>query len=164
MERIAHSRPCLGKDERRAVEGVLKSGQLSQGEYVRRFEAQMAVFHGVKDAVAVSSGSAALHLALLALGVGPGDEVIVPAYVCTALINAVRYTGADPKIVDVDPIDGNIAVACAARARGRRTKAMIVPHMFGRPADLRALSGLGVPIIEDCAQAIGATGQGRSPQ
>jgi dTDP-4-amino-4,6-dideoxygalactose transaminase len=116
---------------------------------------------GVGHAAAVSSGTAALHLALLGLGVGPGDEVILPSLVCSAPLHAVLAAGATPRLVDCDPATANLDAAYARRAVGRRTKAIIVPHAFGLPADLGDLCALGPPVIEDCAQALGATYGGR---
>ncbi len=153
---IPHSRPMVGAVEARAVASVIGSSLLAQSEKVMEFERMFAEFIGVKGAVAVNSGTAALHLALLGLGIGRGDEVIVPSFVCTALVNAVRYTGADVRVVDVVEQDGNISPEATAGAINKKTKAIIVPHMFGYPADLRDLLALGVPIIEDCAHSVGA--------
>ncbi len=153
---IPHSRPMVGAVEARAVASVIGSALLAQSGKVMEFEHMFAEFIGVKDAVAVNSGTAALHLALLVLGVGRGDEVIVPSFVCTALVNAVRYTGADVRVVDVVEQDGNICPEAVVRAVNKKTKAIIVAHMFGQPADLNRLSAFGVPIIEDCAHSVGA--------
>lgn len=116
----------------------------------------MAAFLGRPHAIAASSGTAALHLVLAALGIGPGDEVILPSFVCSALLNAVNYTGARAVPADIEAATLNMDPLDAARRLSRRTKALIVPHMFGLPADLDRLLGLGVPIIEDCAQSIGS--------
>ncbi|MDR5708526.1 MAG: DegT/DnrJ/EryC1/StrS family aminotransferase [Armatimonadota bacterium] len=159
---VPHSRPTLDKADIRAVTGVLRSGQIAQGEVTRRFERAVARFVGVQDGVATSSGTAALHLALLALGVGPGDEVILPSYTCVALLQAVRYVGAIPKLVDLEPDGYNLSVEEVRRRITRRTRALLVPHMFGTPADIEALCGLGVPVVEDVAQALGATVRDRS--
>jgi dTDP-4-amino-4,6-dideoxygalactose transaminase len=109
----------------------------------------------------VSSGTAALHLALLALGVGVGDEVILPTLVCAAPLHAVLATGARPRLADCDPATANLDVAAVRRALRRRTRAIVVPHAFGLPADLAELCALGPPVIEDCAQALGAAYRGR---
>ncbi len=158
---MPHSRPTVDEADVRAVAAVLRSGQLAQGEVTRRFEQAVARVLGVRDGVATSSGTAALHLALLALGVGRGDEVILPSYTCAALLHAVRYVGATPKLVDLEPDGYNLCPAEVRRRVTRRTRAVVVPHMFGVPANLEALSGLGVPVVEDVAQALGATVRGR---
>ena len=116
---------------------------------------------GVKYAAAVSSGTAALHLALLGLEVSKGDEVIVPSFVCTALLNAVNYTGATPVIADIEPQTLNIDPQDVAAKIKPTTKAIVVPHMFGLMADIENLSRFGVPLIEDCAQSAGADWDGR---
>lgn len=158
---MPHSRPTLDEADVRAVAEVLRSGQIAQGELTRRFEQEVACFLGVRDGVATSSGTAALHLALLALGVGPGDEVVLPSYTCVALLQAVRYVGATPKLVDLEPGGYNLSVEEVRRAVTRRTRAILVPHMFGFPADIEGICRLGVPVIEDIAQALGATVESR---
>ena len=135
----------------------MSSGNLAQGEKVRQFEESVAAYVGLRGGVATSSGTSALHLGLLALGVGAGDEVLLPSYTCVALLHAVRYVGAIPRIVDIEPEGYNL---CPQESRQRltsRVKAVIVPHMFGMPADLAPLVSLGIPLIEDCAQALGGT-------
>ena len=107
--------------------------------------------------MATSSGTAALHLILLAMGVGPDDEVIIPSYVCTALLNAVLYVRARPVLAEIDPLTFNIDPDDVQKRLTTRTKAIIVPHMFGLVANLDKLMKLDVPIIEDCAQAVGGT-------
>jgi perosamine synthetase len=158
---VPHSRPLITKEDIRAVVQVLSSGQIAQGKKVQEFEAKMASFVGSKYAVAVSSGTAALHLALLGMGIGSGDEVILPSYVCSSPYLAILYTGATPTIADISPADFNICEETARPKITLRTKAIIVPHMFGMPADISGLRDLGVPVIEDCAQALGATYQGK---
>ena len=159
--KIPHSRPTLGAAEARAVARVVRSGQLAQGSLVERFEAALARRLGLGHAAAVSSGTAALHLALLALGVGPGDEVILPSLVCSAPLHAIWAVGARPRLVDCDPATGNMDAVATRKAVGRRSKAILVPHAFGLPADLAELCALGPPVIEDCAQALGASYRGR---
>lgn len=158
---IPHSCPTLGRAEEASVLKCLRSGQIAMGPQVEKFEQAFAGKFAVRDAAAVSSGTAALHLALLALDVKVGDEVIIPSYVCTALLNAVHYTGARAVLADVDALDANILALDVERKITRRTKAVIVPHMFGAPADLGALLKLGVPLIEDSAQAPGARYAGK---
>jgi len=152
---IPHSRPAIDETDINGVLSVLQSGCLVQGTEVALFEKEMAAFIGVKSAVAVSSGTAALHLALLALHIGPGDEVIIPSFVCTALLNAVRLVGATPVLSDIDEGHFNMAVTDVKRRLTTKTKALIVPHLFGQAADIRELTALGLPIIEDCAQSLG---------
>jgi perosamine synthetase len=158
---IAHSRPTLDRHDERAVATVVRSGWLAQGAQVETFERHMAAFVGVRGGVAVNSGTAALKLALLAIGVKRGDEVILPSYVCAAPWLAVRQIGAKPKLVDIEPETYAIDPAQAKKAVTRRTRAIIVPHLFGLPADLTRLQSLHVPLIEDCAQTLGATERGR---
>jgi perosamine synthetase len=158
---IPHSRPLIDEEDAREVQRVLLSGQLAQDGEVARFESRMASFVGAKGAVAVHSGTAALHLALLALKAGPGDEVIVPSYVCPAVVNAVLYTGATPVVADIDPASFNLSPEDAKRRVTGKTRAVIVPHMFGLPADLDALGALGVPVVEDLALAVGSRRHGR---
>ena len=156
MQVIPHSCPTIGKEELTAVSRVLRSGQLSQGLEVDAFEKDAARRFMVKDAAAVSSGTAALHLALASLKLMPGDEVIIPTYVCTAVLNAVYYAGAVPILADVDIDNGNIDPKDTVRRITRRTRAIVVPHMFGFPADVKAFLKFEIPLIEDCAQSAGA--------
>lgn len=153
---ITQSKPTLNQSDALCISDVIESGQLAQGPIVKAFEAALAQTVGVQYGVATSSGTAALHLALLALEIGEGDEVIFPSYVCTALLNAVNYVRAIPVLSDSGN-DFNISVDDIKRRITINTKAIIVPHMFGRPADLGALKELEIPLIEDCAQSIGAT-------
>jgi dTDP-4-amino-4,6-dideoxygalactose transaminase len=153
---IPHSRPTLGAEEKKAVAAVIDSGHIAEGSAVKEFEDAFARWMGVNRAVATSSGTAALHLTLLAMDIGPDDEVIIPSYVCTALLNAVRYVGASPVLAEIDPVTYNIDPHDVKRRLSRHTKAIVVPHLFGLAADLDRLLELNVPIIEDCAQAVGA--------
>jgi len=161
-EIIPHSRPSITDSDIKAVTETLKSGQLTQGPVVHKFEKNLAEFIGKKGGTATSSGSAALHLALLALDVKEEDEVIIPSFVCTAVLNAINYTGANPVITDIEPLTFNISVDAVKKTLTSKTKAIIVPHMFGCPAEMDKLSELGIPIIEDCAQAVGATFKGKN--
>jgi perosamine synthetase len=153
---IPHSRPTLDQDDAAAVSAVLKSGHLSQGKQVDRFENDLSAFVGTRAGVAVSSGTAALHLSLLAMNIGKGDEVILPSYVCTAPLNAVHLVSATPVIADIDQHTFNIDVSDLKKRITRRTKAIIVPHMFGLPADLDEILSFGIPVIEDCALSVGS--------
>jgi len=157
LDFIPHSRPMLGEEEASAAAVVIRSGNIAEGQVVQRFENAFAEKLGVRHAVATSSGTAALHLVLLAMGVGPDDEVIIPSYVCTALLHAVRYVRARPILAEIDPVTYNIDPDDVQKRMTIRTKAIIVPHMFGLAADLDKLLKLDVPIIEDCAQAVGGT-------
>jgi len=160
--KIPHSRPTLGSEEIKAVSDVVSSGYIAEGAAVQKFEQSFADYLKIEHAVATNSGTSALHLTLLALGVGPGDEVIIPSFVCCALLNAVNYTGATPILADIRPDTYNLDAADVKKRLSRRTRAIIVPHLFGLPADLDALSALGIPLIEDCAQAVGSE-YGRRP-
>jgi perosamine synthetase len=154
---IPHSRPTLGPEEKEAVAAVIASSKIAQGRIVHEFERAFAKKIGKAYAASTNSGTAALHLALLAMGVGENDEVIIPSYVCTALLNAVRYTGARPVLAEIDPETYNLDPIDVREKLTRRTKAVIVPHLFGLPADMARLLELNVPIIEDCAQAVGSS-------
>ncbi|GMV38545.1 MAG: pyridoxal phosphate-dependent aminotransferase [Myxococcales bacterium] len=160
MTPIPLCRPTVGPEELAAVGDVLASGHLVQGARVAAFEEALATRLG-QPVAATSSGTAALHLALLALGVGPGDEVIVPGVTFPAPANAVEAVGARAVAADVDPERWALDPARAAAAMSARTRAVIVVHPFGVPADVPALRSLGVPIIEDAACALGATLDGR---
>jgi dTDP-4-amino-4,6-dideoxygalactose transaminase len=157
---IPHSRPTLGSEEIQAAAAVIESGHIAEGGAVKAFENEFAQRLGVGHAVATSSGTAALHLSLLAMGIGDGDEVIMPSFVCTALLNAVGYVGASPVIADINPLTYNIDPDDVKKRLTDRTRAIVVPHLFGLPADLESLQALNVPIIEDCAQAVGGSYNG----
>ena len=160
--KIPHSMPTLGEEEAEGLQEVLTSGKIATGEEVGRFEQEMASYLDLRGAVATASGTAALHLSLLALGVKEGDEVIIPSFTCSALLNAVHYCRATPVIVDVDEETMNISLSAAHKALTKRTAAIIVPHMFGNPVeDMDGFLALGPPVIEDCAQSLGAICHGR---
>jgi perosamine synthetase len=158
---IPHSRPMIDAEDTKIVSDVLASGMIAQGKSVMKFEAKIAEYVGVKYAVAVSSGTSAIHVALTSIGVGKGDEVIMPSYVCSSPYMATLHAGAIPKIVDIDRSDYNISIHATRENITNKTGAVIVPHMFGTPADLDDFLELGVPIIEDCAQALGAEYRGK---
>jgi dTDP-4-amino-4,6-dideoxygalactose transaminase len=156
--------PELGEEELGEVRAVLASGALTMGPKVEELEALVASACGVAHAVAVSNGTAALHLAVLALGIGPGDEVIVPAYTFPATANAVRLAGATPVLVDVDPATFNLDLERVPDAVTPRTKAVLGVHLFGRPLDWEALRRAvpsGIVLLEDAAGALGAKRRGR---
>ena len=153
---IPHSRPDVSEEDAAAVARVVRGGQLAQGPEVEAFEREVAARVGVAAAAAVSSGTAALELALRALDVGPGDEVVIPTYACDALHHAVTRCGATAVLADADPATLTLSPADAGRRLSRRTRAIVVPHAFGLAADLGPFDALGVPVVEDCAQALGA--------
>jgi len=158
-EPIRLARPDVGDAELEAVADVLASGMLTMGSKVGEFEGLLAEACGTADAVVVSSGTAALHLAVLALGLGPGDEVIVPAYTFPATANAVELCGARAVLVDVDPDTFNVDVARVAEAVGPRTRAVLAVHLFGRPLEWEELQTAvpqEVALVEDAAGALGA--------
>ena len=150
--------PDLGEPELAEVAEVLESGMLTMGPKVAEFEQELARLCEVEHALVVSSGTAALHVAVLALGLDPGDEVLVPAYTFPATANVVALAGLVPVLVDVDPETMNID---AGQIRvGPRTKAILPVHLFGRPARLEQLPDL--PVLEDAAGALGARRGGRA--
>lgn len=158
---IRITRPHLADAEARAVTGVLASGFLVQGPTVARFEERVAALTGAPHAVAVSSGTAALHLALLAAGVGPGDDVVTSAFTFPATANVVELVGARPVLVDIDPTTFNLDVAGVEAAVTARTRAIVPVHEFGLMADMEAIGHLasrrGIPVVEDAACALGAS-------
>ncbi len=158
--RIRLGWPDVGAEEAAAVAEVLETGQLTMGPKVPELEAGLARACETADAVAVSSGTAALHLGVLAMGIGPGDEVLVPAYTFPATANVVALAGATPVLVDVDPLTMNIDPERAHAAVTPRTKAALPVHLFGRPARLDELPDL--PLLEDAAGALGARRGGRA--
>jgi perosamine synthetase len=159
--RLPVAEPSLGERELLYVSECVLSGWVSSaGPFVTRFEELFAEFTGSRHAIAVSSGTAALHLALLGLGVGPGDEVIVPALTFVATANAASYTGAQPVFVDSEPGTWTIDPELIEGAITPRTKAIVVVHLYGHPADLDPILELagrhGLPVVEDAAEAHGA--------
>lgn len=164
---IPVSEPDIGELEERYVLEAIRSGWVSSiGPFVERFEAEFARFCGVKHAIAVSNGTTALHLALLAVGVGPGDEVIIPDLTFVATGNAVLYCGAKPVLVDVDPTTWCMDPAAVEHAITPRTRVLLAVHLYGHPADMDALLGIARPrnivVVEDAAQAHGARYRGRT--
>lgn len=161
---IPIARPAFGAEEEAAVLEVMRSGRFAQGERVAAFEGAFADATGARSAVATSSGTAALFLALLAHGVGPGDEVITSPLTFIATANAIVQTGARPVFADVDDTL-NLDVESAARLVGPRTRAIVPVHLHGSPADLPGVTALarrhGLAIVQDACQAVGATVAGR---
>lgn len=158
--------PSLGGNESRYVNDCLATGWISsQGPYIEKFQAAFAAYMGGGQALCTSSGTTALHLALEALEIGPGDEVIVPDLTFGATANVVVHAGATPVFVDVDPATWTLDPNAMAAAITPRTKAVIPVHLYGHPCDMdpiMALAGThGLKVIEDCAEALGATYRGR---
>ena len=162
-EFIPFSRPDVGEDEASAVADAIRSGWLTSGPVMRAFEQEFAAYMGGEvEAIAVNSATSGLHLALEAVGVGPGDEVIVPTWTFTATAEVVRYLSATPVIVDIDPVTLNIDTDAIERAITPRTKAVIPVHFAGLSVDMprlrRALNGRPIAIIEDAAHALPTVG------
>lgn len=157
---IPVARPVLGEPEAAAARRAILSGWVTQGPEVAAFEREFAAEVGAPHACAVSSCTTALHLALLVAGVGPGDEVVTVSHSFIATANAVRYCGAVPVFVDVDPVTFNMDPALAAAAFTPRTRALLLVHQLGMPCDLEALVALarrhGVAVVEDAACAVGS--------
>ncbi len=162
---IPITRPAFGLEEEAAVLATLRSGWVTQGPRVAEFERAFAAYIGQVEAVAVSSCTAGLHLVLHALGVGPGDEVIVPSLSFIATANAVAHTGATPVFADIDLASHNLSPASAEAALSPRTKAILLAHQAGLPAELESFRALaaraGVTLVEDAACAIGSRAGGR---
>lgn len=161
------AKPDLSHREFRAVlDAFISSWISSKGTYIPKFEKEFASFVGMSRGIAVSNGTVALHLALLAVGVGPGDEVIVPDLTFAATINAVIYCGATPIIVDVDDKTWTMSLAEVERAVTPRTKAIIPVHLYGRPAEIGPIASFAkrhnIHVVEDCAEAHGTRYAGRT--
>jgi perosamine synthetase len=165
VRQIQISQPSTGEEEWQSVREPLMTGWLTQGPKVAQFEKEFGEKHAVKHALATTSCTTALHLILAAMGIGEGDEVIVPAFTWVATANVVLYCGAKPVLADVDRHTFNIDPADVSRKLTARTKAVIAVHLFGLCADIDALRAVlprGMPIIEDAACASGATYKGRA--
>ena len=162
---ISIAQPLIGDEEKQAVLEVLDSGILAQGPRVKAFEEGFAAMCGVGHAVATSSGTTALHVALLANGIGAGDEVITSPFTFIASANSILFTGATPVFVDIDPVTYNIDPAKIEAAITSKTKAIMPIHLFGLPADMDPLMEIarkhGLLMIEDACQAHGAEYHGK---
>jgi perosamine synthetase len=163
---IPPAKPIIGDEEREAVDRVLRSGMVAQGPEVAAFEQEFSAhFVPGRPSVAVNSGTAGLHLGLLAAGVGPGDEVIVPSFTFAATGNSVALTGATPVFVDIEPATFGLDPEAVAAAITSKTKGILPVHLYGHPARMRELEPLaaarGVALYEDAAQAHGASLDGR---
>jgi dTDP-4-amino-4,6-dideoxygalactose transaminase len=158
-------RPWLGEEEAEAAAEAVRSGWVAQGPRVAEFEAAFAAATGTEHAIAVSSCTTALHLALVGAGVGAGDEVVVPSLSFIATANAARYVGATPVFADVEPATQNLTATTVEPVLTPATRAVIVVDQGGTPADLDSLRALceprGIAVVEDAACAIGATYQGK---
>ena len=163
VRNIPISLPVTGEEEWLAVREPLMSGWLTSGPKVREFEQLFAERHHVKHAIAVTSATTALHLALVALDVKPGDEVIVPAFTWVSTANVVLYCGATVVFVDIDPATFNISIDDLKKKISNRTKAIIPVHLFGLCADMDRIkeTAHGIPLIEDAACAAGAAYKGK---
>jgi len=163
--KIPVARPDIGDDEIAAVTRVVKSGWVTQGPMVRELEAGFARLADTARAVATNTGTAALHVALAALGVGPGDEVVTTPLSCIASANPILFQGARPVFADVDPLTYNVTAADIDKRLTARTRAILPVHLFGHPVDLDPIAELassrGLPVIEDASQATGARYKGR---
>ncbi len=159
------AKPLIGEEEKSAVLEVLSSGILAQGPKVKEFEEAFAALCGVRYAVAASSGTTALHAALLAHGIGPGDEVITSPFTFIASANSIVYTGARPVFVDIDPATYNLDPQLIEAAITPATRALLPVHLFGLSCDmdpiLRIADKYGLSVIEDACQSHGATYHGQ---
>ncbi|BCW80739.1 MULTISPECIES: DegT/DnrJ/EryC1/StrS family aminotransferase [Micrococcaceae] len=165
LARINVMKPWLGEEEARALAEVVASGWVAQGPKVKEFESRFAEFQGVRHAVATSSCTTALHLALVVAGIGPGDDVVVPSLSFIATANAVTYVGARPVFCDVDPATGNVTAETIHAALTLDTRAVIVVDQGGVPLDIDPIRELcdrhEITVIEDAACAVGSTYKGR---
>lgn len=165
MKKYPLAKPYITKDEERGVVTVLRSGVLSLGPKVEEFEAQFARKIGVKYACAVSSGTAGLHLAMIAAGIGPGDEVITTPFSFVASANCILYVGAKPVFVDIDPLTYNIDPKKIEAKITKKTKAILVVHIFGQSAAMAPITAIAkkykLKIIEDVCESISAQYRGK---
>src|SRR5512135_3732602 len=162
---IPISKPYIGEAEKQAVMEVLDSGMLVQGPRTAQFEERFAQVCGVKHAIATSSGTTALHIALLAHGVGPGDEVITTSFTFIASANSILFTGARPVFVDIDPRTFNLNADLIEAAITPKTKAIMPVHLYGLACDMDPILRLAekhhLAIIEDACQSHGASYKGK---
>ena len=163
---IPIAKPIMGPEEKQAVLKVLDSGMIAQGPRVRAFEEAFAEMCGVKHAVATSSGTTALTVALLAHGIGPGDEVITSSFTFIASANSILYVGARPVFVDIDPVTFNLDPGLIKVAITPKTRAIMPVHLFGLSSDMDSIMAIakkyGLQVIEDACQSHGASCNGRS--
>jgi dTDP-4-amino-4,6-dideoxygalactose transaminase len=161
LMQIAIARPQIGDEEKEAVVAVLSSGELVQGKKVAEFEALFAAYHGAKHAVAVNNGTTALMAAMMAHGIGRGDEVIIPAFSFFATASCIMSVGAYPVFADIDPETYNLSPESAESVITEKTKAIMPVHLYGYPADMPRFEALcqkyNLVLLEDAAQAHGAS-------
>lgn len=158
---IKQSCPYLEKSDFDYIEEIIRNQFIAQGKFVDELQKEFSKFLGVRCANATSSGTAAIHLALLSLNIKEGDEVIIPSYTCSALLDVLNYVRAVPVLSDIDPETFNVTYDILKKKVTKETKAIIITHTFGFPAEMDQIIKLGVPIIEDCAHAIGSMYKGR---
>lgn len=156
---LPFSRPAIGDEEIKAVESVLRSGWITTGPQNHQLEQDFCEKFGSKHAIAVCSATAGMHVVLMAMGIGPGDEVITPSQTWVSTINIITLLGAEPVMVDIDRDTLMVSAESVKKAITPRTKAIIPVHYAGAPCDLDALRAVadeaGIPLIEDAAHAIG---------
>lgn len=162
MDFIPPAKPLIGKEERMAVDRVLRSGMIAQGPEVKKFEEEFSEHFGLgRECVAVNSGTSGLHIGLLASGIGPGDEVIVPSFTFAATANSVALTGATPVFADIDPDNFCLSAEAVRSAVTERTRAVMPVHLYGHPADMPGIQAVAneynLLVFEDAAQAHGAS-------
>jgi len=157
MQKIPHSRPLIGDEEARAAAEVVASSMLAEGPEVAALEQALADFEHLPHAAAVAHGTGGLHLSLLALGIGPGDRVLIPSYSCVSLLNPVAYAGAEAVLLDTlpDSPDVDLQQALALAEQDRSIRAAIIPHIFGRRQPLSRLTER-LAVIEDSTHSLGA--------
>lgn len=163
--RIPITRPCVGDEEGNAAAEAVRSGWLSQGKQVQDFEGELAAYIGVRNAILTSNCTTALHLALVAAGVGPGDEVICPSFTFIATANAILHTGATPVFVDIDAQTYNTTPELLEAAITPKTRALMPVDQIGLAADMPAIMALArrykLAVVEDAAPTLGATVNGQ---
>jgi len=158
---ILHSKPTIEQIDEEAILQVLRSSHLEEGSHVRNLEDLFVEVFRYPFANAVSNGFAGIHLSLKAINIQPADEIILPSYTCAALLNPILLLGGIPIIVDVGKNSFNISVDQIENKINKRTKAIIVPHIFGFPAKINEIIRFGIPVIEDCAQSLGGSIKGK---
>lgn len=158
-KKITHSKPRATEEDIRCVVAALREGRFAQGEEVAALERELCAFFGRKEAVVVSSGTAALFLSLIALGLEKNDPVVIPSFTCQSLYSAVSHAGGTPLCADAGRDNVCVTADTIMPLLGKKPRIVIVPHMFGYCADIDGIRKLGVPVIEDCAQSAGGVYQ-----